>query len=142
MTRAKKGLLGLDSGHQFLLLECIANGLDTDGGIGDGLELALQLSGSIGFACGDKSHQLTAVIGGELMRTTTRVLFQSPSDLRTKFRDSRVSNTKSSCNVVTGVTIFQHRNDRVAGVSREWPHGMGVRWVGWGMTLKTSHLYI
>src|ERR1700744_6082313 len=82
MTGEEKRLLDLGSGYQVLSLEGITNGLGADSDVGDVLKLTLELGGSISLACGDKSHQLTAIIGGELRRTTTRVLFQRASDLR------------------------------------------------------------
>ena len=55
---------------------------------------------------GDKSHQLTVVIVRKFSRMTTSIFFKSASDLRMIFRDSRMTNTKFSCNLTTGVTIF------------------------------------
>ena len=42
------------------------------------------------IACGDKLHQLMEIIWGELSRVTTNTLGKSTSNLRVKFRDSRV----------------------------------------------------
>jgi hypothetical protein len=122
MMRVKKGLLDLSSGHKLLFFQRVSNVLSTDSDVGDVLELRLQLGSSIGFACGDKSHQLMAIMERELWRTTTSILFERASELRTYFRNIRVTNTKSSCNLATGVTIFQHRNDRVTGISWESFH--------------------
>jgi len=142
MVRVKEGLFDLGSGHKLLPFQGISNGLSADGDVGGITKLMVQLGHSIGFACGDKSHQLMVIIGRELRRATTSILFERASELRAKFSNSRVANTKSSCNLATGVTIFQHRNDGVMSINREGSHSAGTVWGKWGQALKTSLLYI
>ena len=122
MTRAEKRLFDLGSEHKLLFFWSISNGFGADSNIGDILKLLLQLSSSISFACGDKLHQLTAIVVREYSRTTTSIFFKSASDLRAIFRDSRMTNTKFGCNLTTGVTILQHKNDGLSSFSRKGFH--------------------
>jgi hypothetical protein len=96
--------------------------LSSERDVVDVSKLPLELGRSIGFACGDKSHQLMAIMKRELGRMATSICFERASELRAYFRYSRVTNTKSSCNLATGVTIFQHRNDQATGISWEGSH--------------------
>ena len=56
MIREEKRLFDLSLGHELLFFQSILNGLSADSNVGDILKFLLQLSSSIGFACGDESH--------------------------------------------------------------------------------------
>lgn len=122
VARAKKGLLDLGTSNQVLLLESITNCLGADIDVGDISELPLEMGSCVSLACGDKSHQLMVIIGRELSRVTTNTLGKSASNLRAKFRDSRVTNSKPSSNLATRITILQQRDDRHPGLSRKLLH--------------------
>src|SRR5436190_892081 len=96
MMRAEKKLFDLGPGHKLLFFQSILNGLSADSDVGDILNLLLQLSSSISFVCGNKSHQLMMIIVRKCSRMTTSIFFKSASNLRVIFRDSRMANTKFS----------------------------------------------
>src|ERR1700726_2534198 len=122
VARVKKGLLDLGTSNQVLFLESITNCLGADINVGDISELPLEMGSCVSLACGDKLHQLMVIIGRELSRVTTNTLGKSASNLRVKFRDSRVTNSKPSSNLVTRITILQQRDDRHPGLSRKLLH--------------------
>jgi hypothetical protein len=85
---------------------CIASGIGAGSDVNDILKPTKQLPDGNGFACDRKSLQLMAVIGGELMRTTTMILFEGTSGLIVLYRDGGVTITKFNCNLKTVITIF------------------------------------
>jgi len=80
MSLGEKGLFGLHSSLQILLLQCISNGLSTD----SKGEMGLGLGCIINLPRGDRTCKVLSVLGGELGRTSSRRCWECIGKFRAK----------------------------------------------------------